>query len=228
MGTGDAGACGSTLGARMRSWYSARMAAPILVEVPKDFGLKATARSHGWYEIPPFQYAPETGILSVALRSAKGTPTRLDLTQSSVGSPVQITISGRGSAGEARAIARRVLNLDWDLVPFHAVCCRYAPLGWVRRAGAGRILRGPSVFSDVVSSICGTNIAWKQAVKAIHRLASIAPMAPGGLRTFPTAEELLLAGEAHLRDTARLGYRAGYVLSYCQRVVEGAVDLSTP
>jgi len=124
-----------------------------------------------------------------------------------------------------RAVAR-ALDFDRDLRSFYDVCRSYEPLGWVPRARAGRLLRCPDLFADVVISICGTNIQWKQAVRCVHLLSGIAPKAPGAsLRCFPTPQEIIEAGADHLVDTARVGYRHRSILEFCRKVTGGAVDL---
>lgn len=204
------------------------------LEVPRRFNLERVARSHGWYEIPPFRWDPQGGVLAVAVPGPHRSVRRLEIRSAGRGSLALCWVLAgrqRGSAleDEGRALASRVLNLGWDLRPFWRLCRSYEPLGWAPGSGAGWLLRGPSVFSDVVSGICGTNIAWKQAVKAIHLLCTIAPADPlGELRRFPLPDELLAAGEAHLRDTARLGYRAPFILELCRLVRDGAVDLDLP
>ncbi|MDY0004093.1 MAG: hypothetical protein RBU30_22535, partial [Polyangia bacterium] len=209
--------------------------------LPPRFCLRAVARSHGWYEIPPFSWDDEARTLALAIQGPRGSVRRLEMRQGSgrQGSSSRLSLAwisrgqppGEASARrareeEGRALARRVLNLDWALGPFFELCVRTPPLAWVPGAGAGWILRGPGLFSDLVSSICGTNIAWKQAVRMVHRLCDIAPKDPlGALPRYPTPAELLGAGSEHLRGHARLGYRADSVLRLCEMVMEGRLDL---
>jgi len=48
---------------------------------------------------------------------------------------------------------RRILNLDEDLSGFYAVAAADADLAWAA-AGAGRMVRSPTVFEDVVKTRC--------------------------------------------------------------------------
>lgn len=207
--------------------------------LPHGFSLRIVARSHGWYEIPPFAWEEATGTLALAVPGPRGSVRRLQMRQpqgrSGVpGRRLRLTwiCNGRAPAGptleaEGRALARGVLNLGWDLSPFFALCARIPQLQWVPTSGAGWILRGPSLFSDVVSGICGTNVAWRQAVRMVHRLCDIAPLDPTGtLPRYPFPEEILAAGSAHLRGHARLGYRADSVLRLCEGILEGRIDLA--
>ena len=54
---------------------------------------------------------------------------------------------------------RRVLRLDHDLSGFYAKAANDPDLAWAA-TGAGRMLQGPTVFEDVVKTVCTTNCAW--------------------------------------------------------------------
>lgn len=198
------------------------------------FDLRRTALSHGWYQIPPFAWDDDAGVLAVAVAGPRRTVRRLELWQPRrrPGRALRLRWMGTGQAppdgavAEGRALARWILNLDVDLGPFYALCGRREALDWVPAAGAGRILRGPTVFSDVVSAICGTNTSWKMAVRCVHRLAELAPPDPlGSLRRYPSPAELARAGAQRLRDHARVGYRAEYIAHLATAVAEGSLDL---
>src|SRR5260370_39597849 len=57
------------------------------------------------------------------------------------------------------AQVRHILSLDLDLTPFYAVAAEDPDLAWVL-TGAGRMVRSPTVFEDVVKTICTTNPSW--------------------------------------------------------------------
>ena len=60
-------------------------------------------------------------------------------------------------------ITRHMLRLDEDLSAFYARAAKDRSLSWVT-SGAGRMLRSPTVFEDVVKTICTTNCAISSAV----------------------------------------------------------------
>jgi 3-methyladenine DNA glycosylase/8-oxoguanine DNA glycosylase len=199
------------------------------IQAPAPFDLASTVLGHGFHQVPPFSWDHEARTLGIALRPplmhvAVSQPSRrpvLDvvLRTRSRRSPASL----REQAG--RAVAR-ALDFDRDLAPFYDVCRTYEPLAWVPRARAGRLLRCPDLFADVVISICGTNIQWQQAVRCVHLLCRIAPSVPcSDLRCFPTPREIVDAGARHLVDTARVGYRHRSILEFCDRVLGGDIDL---
>jgi N-glycosylase/DNA lyase len=153
------------------------------------------------------------------------------------GGAVLLSVAGDApspSPAAARAIVatlRRMLCLDDDLSGFYALCAGDEALAWARR-GAGRLLCSPTVFEDVVKTVCTTNCAWSATERMVSalvgRLGEPAPGAPAddpSGRAFPTPEAMAGAGEAFYRDVARAGYRAPSLLTIASRVAAGEADL---
>jgi N-glycosylase/DNA lyase len=88
------------------------------------------------------------------------------------------------------------------------------------------MLRSPTVFEDVVKTICTTNCAWGGTVRMVTALVDeLGTAAPGGKRTFPTPAAMATAPESFYRDVARAGYRGAYLLQLADDVAAGAIDL---
>jgi 3-methyladenine DNA glycosylase/8-oxoguanine DNA glycosylase len=120
---------------------------------------------------------------------------------------------------------RHMLRLDADLSGFYAVARADPDLSWAA-TGAGRMLRSPTVFEDVVKTICTTNCAWSATVRMSAALVSeLGIEAPGGGRTFPTPEAMAEAPESFYKDVVRAGYRGPYLRSLAADVAAGALDL---
>jgi 3-methyladenine DNA glycosylase/8-oxoguanine DNA glycosylase len=113
-----------------------------------------------------------------------------------------------------------MLQLDVDLEGFEAAVEAVDPdlARDLAGYGGGRMLAGSSLFEDVVKGICGTNTTWRQAVNSINRIAELGP---GG--SFPTPADLLRAGEDHLREVARVGYRAGSLVAAARAAIDGTL-----
>jgi 3-methyladenine DNA glycosylase/8-oxoguanine DNA glycosylase len=131
------------------------------------------------------------------------------------------TRPGVAVARPARAVpvVRRMLNLDEDLSGFYAVAAEDPELAWVT-SGAGRMLRSPTVFEDVVKTICTTNCAWSATERMVGALVE---HLGGG--AFPTPEAMGAADEGVYRDLVRSGYRGAYLRSLAAGVAEGSIDL---
>jgi N-glycosylase/DNA lyase len=88
------------------------------------------------------------------------------------------------------------------------------------------MLRAPTVFEDVVKTICTTNTAWSGTRKMTHALVdNLGVEAPGGRRTFPSAEAMAAADEQLYKDVIRAGYRGPYLRQLATDVAEGTLDL---
>ncbi len=112
----------------------------------------------------------------------------------------------------------RMFRVRDDLSPFYAQIAGDAALAWAAR-GAGRILASPSVFEDVVKTICTTNCAWSATIRMTRALADL------GDGAFPSAELLAATKAPWYRDAARMGYRGPYVRTIARAVARGELDL---
>ena len=124
---------------------------------------------------------------------------------------------------------RHVLRLDHDLSGFYAKAEHDPDLAWAA-TGAGRMLQGPSVFEDVVKTVCTTNCAWSATVRMVNALVEhLGETAIGGggplSNAFPTPERMADTPEAFYRDVARAGYRGAYLRSLARSVADGELDL---
>lgn len=121
---------------------------------------------------------------------------------------------------------RRVLNLDEDLSGFYEVAAADTDLAWAA-AGAGRMLRSPTVFEDVVKTICTTNCAWSATVRMTTALVEHLgePSTGNHSRAFPEPAAMAEAGEAFYRDVVRAGYRGAYLQTLAAAVASGELDL---
>jgi N-glycosylase/DNA lyase len=187
-----------------------------------------TISSHGVADLPPNRIDEETRTLETTLRASRGKPRSVVISQGRAGyARVEAT---RGSPDALIAVVRSMLRLDEDLSPFYEVARRDPELSWAAR-GAGRLLRSPTVFEDVVKTICTTNCAWSATVRMVSALVEhlgspAAGVSPGPYgRAFPTPEAMAEAGEDFYRDVVRAGYRGAYLKKLAASVADGEVDL---
>jgi N-glycosylase/DNA lyase len=131
------------------------------------------------------------------------------------------------------AAVRRVLRLDEDLSGFYALSTQDSDLSWVTN-GAGRMVRSPTVFEEVVKTLCTTNCAWSATIRMVSALVEYlgekAPEAPASGpwgRAFPTPEAMAGASEEFYRDVVRAGYRGRYLLALSRSVAGGELDLES-
>jgi N-glycosylase/DNA lyase len=118
----------------------------------------------------------------------------------------------------AEAVVTTMFRLGDNLAPFYALVKDDPLLGWAAR-GAGRLIASPTVFEDVIKTICTTNCAWSATVRMSTALVELG----GG--AFPEASLLAATPDAWFRDVARMGYRGAYVSRIARDVAAGAIDL---
>ncbi|HEX2758177.1 MAG TPA: Fe-S cluster assembly protein HesB, partial [Thermoanaerobaculia bacterium] len=128
-----------------------------------DLGL--VVRSHGWYDLPPFEWAPAEKTLGLIFLEGED-PVQMVVAERTNGLVVKATAlapSARASRGRSQGIRRvleRVLDLKANLSSFHSSCAGDPRFAWVARRGAGRILRAPTLFEDAVKVLATTNCTW--------------------------------------------------------------------
>jgi N-glycosylase/DNA lyase len=171
--------------------------------VPPGFLLRATVRSHGWSDLPPFDTdrTGETLILHLGPATA---------TVRQEGEALAVTFDRPLDAASRRAAERAIrscLRLDLDLTGFHALCRGDPELRWAARVGAGRMLRAPTVFADATMVLATTNCSWALTRRIVGSLAA----RYGENGALPDAGRLRAIPAAELRRTASLGYRAPYL-----------------
>ena len=196
---------------------------------PVDFA--RTLLSHGVADLLPNVIAPDGSSLETVLASG-GRAWMLVLTSDGPGSARLSAAAGSPPPPKRAQVAleagvRHMLRLDEDLSGFYEATAADPSLAWVA-AGAGRMLRSPTVFEDLMKTICTTNCAWSGTVRMVSALVSELGLAAAGVpvrRTFPTPEAMAAADDGFYRDVARAGYRGPYLRTIAVDVAEGRLEL---
>ncbi|MBV8372141.1 MAG: Fe-S cluster assembly protein HesB, partial [Candidatus Eremiobacteraeota bacterium] len=161
----------------------------------------------------PFEYyrtfRSGTGVVEVRMRERRGALV--------ADSPSALP---RGDRARIERAVARMFRLGDDLSAFYARIAADAQLGWAA-AGAGRLLSSPTVFEDVVKTICTTNCAWSATIRMTAALVE------RGGGTFPEPGVLAETPERWYSDVARMGYRGPYVREIARRVSVGELDLES-
>ena len=163
----------------------------LALDVPADWVLARTALAHGGVGLAPTAW--------------DGARLHLRLPDPVVVEPGG-TVRWRGSPPDVAGV-RRVLALDDDLEPLWAACDRLPALRWVRPAGAGRSLRAPTVWQDLVGVLSGTRTSYRSSRAMVRRLVA------GG--TFPGPEQVRTS------DVSAWGYRGPWLHALADRVLGG-------
>ena len=183
---------------------------------PVDFA--RTIVSHGVAELPPNRVDLAGRVLETTLPVARSAR-RVRITARGK----KLRIEGSSDPKLTSTVAH-MFRLDEDLSTFYELV-RDDELAWCA-LGAGRMLRAPTVFEDVVKTICTTNTAWSGTRKMTAALVdNLGVPAPDGAHTFPTPAGMAEADDEFYRDVIRAGYRGPYLRTLASDVAEGRLDL---
>jgi N-glycosylase/DNA lyase len=123
---------------------------------------------------------------------------------------------------------RHMFRLDDDLKSFYQVISTEPEFAWIAEQGAGRLLRSPTVFEDLVKMICTTNCSWALTEKMVTALVTeFGRASDDGRKSFPDASIMAEGSESFYRDKIRAGYRAPYLRELAQRVASGELDVES-
>jgi len=209
----------------------------LTLPVPPTFQFLRTVQSHGWFDLPPFLWDARHACLSRVVTLPAAGPTVASVTfiekdgvrALSVRLAASRALTRADTVGASRIVAR-MFRLDEDLDSFYRLATEVErpDLGWTAQRGAGRLLRAPDVFEDLVKMICTTNCTWALTRVMVTALVEkLGDEGPGGARTFPGAKIMSDRTERFYRETVRAGYRGAFLRSLARRVSRGDLDLAS-
>jgi N-glycosylase/DNA lyase len=212
----------------------------LFLETPENFSFRQTIYSHGWSELLPFRIDEENWILSYAFcqtslreQAVQSLPTENQPAYAGYSDIVFVVISeadGKlkietdGNAESDEKILRdisRILRFDEDLSGFYKILKSEKRLNWIAEKSAGRLLRSPTVFEDLVKTICTTNCSWSLTKTMVRNL--VEKLGTDG-RSFPTAAQMAEVSDDFYRDEIRAGYRSPYFVELAKKVAEGKLN----
>jgi 3-methyladenine DNA glycosylase/8-oxoguanine DNA glycosylase len=201
---------------------------PFTLTPPASFNLPAVVRSHGWIQMAPFEETSHHG-LAYTIRLGSGKVIRFEV--DAIDSLLRVSTTDVLTKAEQDELSRTIswmLDLEQDFSEFYALARQEPKLTRMVERQAGRVLRSPSLFEDVIRTMLTTNTLWKHTLRMCRELTTrygeALPCDPQQ-HTFPTAEALAQVDEPTLREQCRMGYRAPYVNELALRVASGVLDL---
>jgi N-glycosylase/DNA lyase len=190
-----------------------------LVSTPKEFSFGLTVQSHGWYNLAPFRFDETRNTLSYTFAGSKGKPVVATISEVKNGIRIELdrAVSERSDIDKK---VRHILRLDDDLNAFYEGFCKENEFNWVRKRGAGRLLRSPTVFEDLVKTMCTTNCSWGLTEKMVSNLVKHL----GDGMHFPSAAKMAEHDEAFYRNEIKAGYRSPFFVELAESVASNSVD----
>jgi 3-methyladenine DNA glycosylase/8-oxoguanine DNA glycosylase len=197
----------------------------IRLETLEHFSFKHTVYSHGWSDLLPFALDRENQTLNCVLSGADDeNPVSAIVKEADDALKVEIL----GEKYDERKIirdVRHILRLDDDLSDFYRLVEKEKSLAWIAERKAGRLLRSPTVFEDLVKTICTTNCSWALTRKMTTNLVEkLGKPTIDGKRAFPTAAAMASVSVDFFREEIRAGYRAAYFVELAEAVACGRIN----
>jgi 3-methyladenine DNA glycosylase/8-oxoguanine DNA glycosylase len=199
----------------------------LYIPAPHNFNFRRTVLSHGWSELLPFALNQGEWTLTRVLELNDSRPITVRITAAKRGLKVGLP-RPLGRTAETRVVrdVRHMFRLDDDLGGFYRTMEAVPDFAWVAGQGAGRMLRSPTLFEDVVKMICTTNCSWALTDKMVNGLVQhLGREAGDGRRTFPSPEAMALMPLNFFVNEVRAGYRAAYLKELAERVAAGELDI---
>ncbi len=190
----------------------------IEIEIPNNFSFRATVYSHGWSELAPFALDEENWRLSYVFSDGKRSVPGVIFEE---GGRLRVEMES-AAIDDAKILAdvRHLLRLDDDLDEFYASISSDERMAWMTHHRAGRLVRSPTVWEDLVKTMCTTNCSWGLTKSMVRNLVDKV----GTRQAFPTAAAMAAMDEAFYREEIRAGYRSPYFVELAQKVVAGELD----
>ncbi len=201
------------------------MPAELFLQTPATFSFRHTVYSHGWSELLPFRLDDENWRLTYVFGGrGRGKPVTATIQESEGGLSIEVSSKQFNEQHLLRDV-RHILRLDDPLEDFYCLTDNDDRLRWVSASNAGRLLRSPTVFEDMVKTLCTTNCSWSLTRSMVTNLVeSLGEPSARGHRAFPTAAAMASVSETFYRDDIRAGYRSPYFVELAQAVASGELD----
>lgn len=197
------------------------------IPTPENFRFRRTVASHGWYQLPPFALDTDRWELSRVIDLGPKQPVTIFLTERK--NHVRVKASRELSKADAAVVlrdARHILRLDDDLSDFYLATHHDPEFSWIGEQGAGRLLRSPTVYEDLVKMICTTNCSWALTLKMVNGLVeNLGRESDDGRKSYPNAQAMASMPLKFFVDEVRAGYRAPYLKELAGRVASGELNV---
>lgn len=202
------------------------MSKTLFLDIPKFFDFRQTVLSHGWSQLLPYEFDRENRILKTVLKHSEPLSVRISEDEKKL--KVEIFKDKVSEESELKILkdVRHIFRFDDDLKPFYQQTGAETNFDWIAKQNAGRLLRSPTVFEDLVKTICTTNCSWALTKIMVKNLVDkLGESAANGQKAFPTAEAMARETEDFYRSEIRAGYRAGYFVELARKVTDEKLNV---
>lgn len=200
------------------------MTNPFFLETPDNFSFRQVINSHGWSELPPFESDIDNLELRYVFTNDDEKPISASISESNGQLKIKTNVKIKSEEKILRDI-RHILRFDEDLRDFYNILKSEKRFAWIAKSSAGRLLRSPTVFEDLVKTICTTNCSWSLTKIMVRNLVEkFGAETSDGKHSFPTAEAMANASEEFYRSEIRAGYRSPYFVELAEKTASGKLN----
>lgn len=193
------------------------MPSRLSLPAPADFELKRAVCSYGYFLLAPNHWSPGEQSFRRPLWIDGSVATVVVTQPAGAGTPLRVRadrrLDRRAQAATKRQLMR-VLRIEADLSRWR----RLHPAA--RRRGFGRMFRSPDLWEDMVKTITGCNVTWRNTI-TMNRL--LVERVGGG--AFPSPGQVAGLTPSRLKSRCRVGYRAGRILRLARAIERGELSL---
>ena len=204
------------------------MSKTLFLDRPENFSFKHTINSHGWCELLPFESDKGDWRLSYVFTDENlKNPVSAKVEETNGKLKIEIADDKINKKFQDKILrdVRHILRLDDDLGEFYKLVKSEKQLAWIFKENAGRLLRSPTVFEDLVKTICTTNCSWALTKKMVMHLAQkLGQKTRDGKFSFPTAEAMASISAEFYKNEIRAGYRSAYFAELAEKVASGKIN----
>ena len=186
--------------------------------------------SHGWCSLSPFSVNKDQSTFNRLLTLSDNSLVYCQITCQKK-SPLNILVNHHQklTAAQCNNIKHQIascLRLTEDYSEFYREVKHFPKYRWIAKIKAGRMLRAPSVFEDVVKMICTTNCSWALTTIMVENLVGeLGKPFDDSKKSFPSPEILAGTTEQFLRKAIRAGYRSPFLLEFAKKVANDKLDI---
>ncbi len=199
------------------------------LSLPGNFNFWATVYSHGWCALPPFHVDKEAGRVHVVIPDGNGRYDDVSLYEKKKALYGSIENTAFLTPQKISHISKCISSMfrtEESFEEFYAESKKHSRYRWISKHGAGRLLRCPTVFEDVVKMICTTNCSWSLTEVMIKALVTkLGTHIHNDVYSFPSPEVMASCSESFLRKEIRCGYRAPYLLELSKKIAGGKLNV---
>ena len=195
------------------------------LSLPRNFNFWATVYSHGWCALPPFYVDKAQRRIRAVIPNGNGRYDDVSLSESKRRILVSVENASTLRQQDISRISKHILSMfrmEESIDEFYAETKKHPRYRWISKKCAGRLLRCPTVFEDIVKMICTTNCSWALTeIMAGALVTKLGDHVHGDVYSFPTPEAIAACSESFLRKEIRCGYRALYLLELSHNIASG-------